>query len=173
VPDTAAAPDVERAVLAARARALAAPVRAAAEDTSDAVILLDVAGQRYAVASSRVAEVLPPGPTTSLPRGAHELAGARTRRGELLALADPARATGGTELELAPSACFVVVLDGPEPLGLLAEAVTSGRVASALARVAGTTSAVRGLTADGVLVLDPDHLLADPRWRADGRPSPA
>jgi chemotaxis signal transduction protein len=162
--DGAEVSDADVAVLRARARALAAPVAAAGHVDVAQVVVLTVGDRRFALAAAAVREVLPPAPTTRLPRRGHELAGARPLRGDLLALADPGRAAGGGDLVAQPDACFVAVLDGPEPLGLLAHAATTAVPLGDLATVGGA-GVVRGVTADGVVLLDAEAILSDPRFR--------
>jgi len=159
-----------RAVLAARAAALAAPRAVVGERPVEPLVVLTVGERRYAVPAGRVRRVLPPGPTTGLPGAGHHLAGARAVGRELLVLADIARLTGGAGVA-DPDRAYVVVLAGAEPLGLLAEAVTTAQAVDPSSDVPRGSGVVRGVSRAGLVHLDVDRLLADPRLRVAPPPS--
>lgn len=163
--------DTLQALLEARARELAAPRREAVVERPTE-LLLHAGSLRCAVPAGRVREVLAPGEVTALPRRGHELVGLRASRRGAVPLADLCRLAGEPALD--PAGSHVVVLDGDEPIGLVAEAVAAAEATERPDRATPTTSLrIPGtVRADGVLALDVDALLTDPRLRA-GRPAPA
>lgn len=157
--------DETRAVLLRRARRLAEPQRSVAPPAADQAVHLEVNGRRFLVPSWRVREILPPGPVATIPGRAHELRGVRATRSGAVVLADLSALSGHGNVA-APESCLVVVLDAPEPLGLLADRAVTAEPAEG-AFIPSDTSALAGrVTADGVLALDVDALLGDPRLRA-------
>jgi chemotaxis signal transduction protein len=152
-------------VLEARARALAQPPSAPADDAGE-LLVFTVGDTRLGVPLDRVREVLPPGPTTLLPGGPHALAGVRVVHGQLVVVANPGPVLG-VEERRPPSSRFAVVLeDRWAPVGLLADAIDGVVREDPAARPAGGAGFVESVTAEGVLVLDVDALLADPRLTA-------
>jgi chemotaxis signal transduction protein len=174
--DTAAPSGEAETILRSRADDLAR-VPTAGADGSTASVILDLGGPRVAVPVHRVRSVAGPGPVAEVPLAGHLLVGARILGGEVVAVADLGPALGSPSD--APAATrWVVVLDaGGAPLGVLADRISSMDVdLEAAADIGSSNSLVRRVTADGVLVLDVDAVLADARFTAsagaDRAPSP-
>jgi hypothetical protein len=162
--DVPATPEQVRAELLRRARVLAQPAELPATVDPMQNIEFLRAGSRYALPAAEVLEVLAPGTVAALPGGTHRLAGARGARGEMLAVADVAELTrAGAPVD--PAACFVVVLDGAEPLGLLAEAVTMGAAEPPSGPLTGATDLIAGVGGDGTVHLRPSAIVSDERLR--------
>ncbi|MPY94194.1 MAG: hypothetical protein GEV08_14370 [Acidimicrobiia bacterium] len=137
-------------------------------------------------------EVLAPGPVARVPGAGHALLGLRPAGGELVVLADVG-ALLGTSSARAPGERYVVVLDDPEaPLGVLADAVEemadvprgslrpmpeAGGLVLGVADLPGAS--VTGGTSGppdgpgGLLVVDVDALLRDPRMSTSPLGAPA
>ncbi|HEX2026742.1 MAG TPA: chemotaxis protein CheW [Nitriliruptorales bacterium] len=152
-----------------RARQLA---RRAAEPTPDGALQLltfSAAGTTFGVESVGVREVQPVEHLARLPAGARPLVGLVATRGELLPVATLA-GLFGTGAQPQGRGWVVVVDDERAPLGLLADDV-HGLIEVCAAAVsappAGLLTAaadlVRGVTADGVVVLDGPALLERPK----------
>lgn len=157
-----ALPDADaRAVLERRARHLAEP-KVAESHARDQAVRLEVSGRWYSVPSSLVREVLAPGPVAGLPGRGHALQGVRSAGSGVVVLADLSALS--TQVGVSdPDECFVVVIDGTAPLGLLADRVTmadSTEQPPATPRTGGFTG---GMTPDGVVLVDVEALLADAR----------
>jgi hypothetical protein len=162
--DGPATPEQIRTELLRRARALAQPAELPATVDPMQNIEFLRAGSRYALPAGQVLEVLAPGSVAALPGSGHRLAGARGARGELLPVADIAELTrGGAPID--PAACFVVVLDGAEPVGLLAEAVTMGGAEPPSGPLTGATDLIAGVGGDGTVHLQPSVIVTDERLR--------
>lgn len=168
-------PERARAVLEERARLLArAPAQAPRAAEVVEVITFAVAGERYAVAARHVREVVRLSEPTPLPGAPAFLAGVINVRGEIVAVFDlrPLFGLAGGA-EGGPSR--VLLLGGERvEFGLLADAVHEVlplRVEDVLPppeAVAGAAREyLRGLTAEGLVVLDGARLLQDQRLVID------
>lgn len=155
------------AVLEQRARELARPIEPGRPAGQD-VLGFTVAGQRYALPVASVSRVLPSAPLARVPLSRPSLLGVMNVRGSLLAVF----ALGDAAQEQAPGQRpgWVVVVG--EDLGLAADAVTGiapldpdELVELPDPSTDRPTGHLRGLTADGVAVLDADRLLSADRFR--------
>jgi purine-binding chemotaxis protein CheW len=167
---TADAAPEERAVLEARARALARPPDVADTAATIEVTVFSIAREEYAIESRFLREVLRLADMTPVPGLPEPLAGVTNLRGEILAVFDLRRLFGIASSGIADLPRLIVLGAEHAELGVLVESVREIR------RVAerelsplplGVGGAVRdlahGVTLDGTLVLDGERLLADPR----------
>lgn len=154
-----------REVLEQRARELARPLEPERVGGRE-VLGFTVGGQRYALATMAVREVVPGGPLARLPGSPPSLLGLLNVRGTLLAVfdlrADPP--------DRQPP--WVVVLDDdPVPLGIAADVIDGistvdpdGLVEPPDPTADAADVPLAGLTASGIAVLDDDRLLAGDRF---------
>ena len=157
------------AILAARARALARPlaptVGAAGTDVPE-VVVLGVARERWAVEARHVLAVFALRDLTPLPGAAPPIVGLTAWRGLVLTLADLRALAGGSAAGLDDLGRVVVLGDDAPVVGVLADRVDEVvRLPLAALRPvpAGRTAAaglLRGVAADGLLLLDAAALLA-------------
>lgn len=133
-----------------------------------------------AVPVTSVRSVAAPGPVAAIPGRDHRLAGARLVAGEVVAVADLGPVLGTPSDEPAASRWVVVIEGQAAPLGVLADRVSNTEIEVIDTTVTSSAPApgglVAGVTADRVLLLDVDALLADARFTAaptpgDGEPS--
>lgn len=155
--------DPGQAELLLRQRALAlAPAPAAARDAGEETVVFRVAESRYGIASRRVREVVQLAGWSSLPGARAPLLGVAGWRGELLTLLDIAAALGHPSTPAA--AIWVLVLQQGDGLFGVPVAEVEGMQwlhADQIRAAGADNDRVRGLTADGVAVLDDswlDHL---------------
>lgn len=155
-------------VLAARARALAVrPPPAAPRETLD-VVEFSIAGERYAIESAHVREVQQLRELTPLPGAARHVRGLVNLRGQMLAVVDLARLFELPERGLGDLNRTVVLSSQAMEFALLADRIAGvGKVALAAMRPSLPTLTgireryLRGVTAEGLVVLDGAKLLAD------------
>ncbi len=163
-------PEAEAATLAARARALAVPPPAPEGDAIE-LVTFALGDEVCALERRRVLEVRRPGALAPLPGVPALVLGVVEHRGAVLPVFDLAPLLGLGPGAAGPAARLLVIgREGPE----LALRVDAARdllrvpVAGLLARPAGG-GLVRAVTRDGVLVVDADRVLDDPRLFVDGR----
>jgi purine-binding chemotaxis protein CheW len=167
-------PEQARTLLDERARLLARvpPARPDAASLLE-VVTFRVAGERYAIGSRHVREVVRRIELTPLPGAPDSLAGVVNLRGEILAVFDPRTFFGLGER--GPAASCMLVLGGDRiEFGLLADEVEDVRTLrmeeilppSATLADPGREY-LRGVTADALLVLDGAILLHDRRLFLD------
>jgi chemotaxis signal transduction protein len=163
-------------ILARRARELARP--ADPEPSGELVELLVVAvenGARYALETRHVRAIVRNRGLARLPVGSGSLLGVIATRGDAVPVADLASLLDSARPD--PHRRFVVVIDGAAPpLGLLVdEAQTVLHVPRArLRRGTRTDSSAPGVTVlvpGGIVLLDAEAVLADPRLRPTVRQS--
>ncbi len=168
-----------QSVLAERARALAEPPREP-ERTGSAgeVVTLTLGGQRCAIESRWVAAILDPPALTPIPGTGPALIGVAKVRGAVLAVFDAAFLLHGTTATRQAASRVVALGAGAPELGILADEVEG------MARMApggllpppggdDESGIVRGLTADGRLMLDGGSLLSDRRFFVGAEPDRA
>lgn len=164
------AEEVKR-VLSDRARALARPVEEAPAPTEVLDLLVfSLAGERYAVETAHVVEVLPLRGLTPVPCTPPLVLGVVNHRGRILPVLDFRRLFQLAGGEVTEGSRVVAVEAGGMAFGVFAEAV-AGTVrigAQGLAPPpAGLTGAhqafIRGVTGEMVAVLDLAALVRDPR----------
>jgi purine-binding chemotaxis protein CheW len=172
-------PERARAVMDERARALAralarAPAEPAAAAPAPEVVVFDLCGECYAIATAHVREVVRLAGLAPLPGAPDFLAGVTNLRGQVLAVIDLGKLLGAAR-ERQADASRVVILGGERAeFGLLAEAVhevaalPQGRVRAPEVPPAGIgRDCLQGVTAEGLIVLDGPALLRDPRLFVD------
>jgi purine-binding chemotaxis protein CheW len=158
-------------VLEERARALArAPAPAADARGVLDVVLFELAGERYAVETCHVREVIRMPNFTPLPGAPDFLVGVINLRGHLLAVIDLGKFFGVAGRGVTDQARVVVLGGERTEFGVLADAASE---VAALPRdalleppdsIAGITREyLRGVTEDALIVLDGAVLLRDPR----------
>ncbi|HEX3867845.1 MAG TPA: chemotaxis protein CheW [Gemmatimonadaceae bacterium] len=158
--------DVEREVLAERARALAMPPRAVGLDTADTVTFL-LSRERYAISARSVFAVFRLASLVRLPGAQAPVVGVTRWRGDVLTLLDVRSLVGASTTALDDLAVVLVIgIDQPE-FGILADALdpTIALEGVALLPPVGrpapsSQSVIRGVTRDGLLVLDAAALVA-------------
>ena len=170
-----ATPERVRAVLEERARNLArVPPQAAKAGAILEVVLFDLAGERYAVETNCVREIVPRREIAPLPGAPNVLAGIANLRGQILAVFDLRPILGIRTPDGAESARVIVLGRDRVEFGILADVVhevatlridvlkpSPGSVAE------GVRSLLRGVTADALILLDGAALLRDPRFHID------
>lgn len=171
---TAVELDAERAVLLARARALAQPVASARDGTSLQVLVFRLAHERYAVDIDAVREVCPLKSLTPLPGVPDFVMGIVNLRGHVVSVLDLKRFFGLPETGLTDMNKIVLLADENMEFGLLADAVTGVLMvdSEALAQTSLPLNDARlpylkGVTADHLILLDARQLLNDPRMVVD------
>lgn len=171
---TAVELDAERAVLLARARALAQPAASARDGTSLQVLVFRLAHERYAVDIDAVREVCPLKSLTPLPGVPDFVMGIVNLRGHVVSVLDLKRFFGLPETGLTDMNKIVLLADENMEFGLLADAVTGVLMvdSEALAQTSLPLNDARlpylkGVTADHLILLDARQLLNDPRMVVD------
>ncbi|WP_373044679.1 chemotaxis protein CheW [Vulgatibacter sp.] len=158
-------PAASEALLRARARRLAA-VSAEREEAATAreLLVVRLGGERYALAAGDVIEVVRRRDLAPVPGVPPQVAGVFGYRGEVLAAFDLRRVLG---LDTRNAADRLVVIGGDHAeMALLAEEVEEVIAVDEAAIEATSLSReelVRGLAPGGLLVLDTQGLLHDPR----------
>lgn len=158
-------------VLRARARALARPAdHAPAVETLLEVLEFGLADERYAVETSYLKEVNPLGDLTPLPFTPPFVLGIVNVRGRILPVLDIKKFFDLPERGLTDLHRIIIVHGHGLELGLLADVVVGVRSIplDSLQPSLPTLSGIRGeylkgVTADLLVVLDLDRILADPR----------
>lgn len=164
-------PQQAQAVLDARAAELArVPTASESADERLEVVTFNLAGERYALETRFIREIVRPREVTPVPGAADFLVGVMNLRGSILAVMDLGRLLGvAAEGERA----WVAVL-GTEraEFGLAADAI--GEVAALrseevlpAAMADAAAGMVRGVTREALIVLDGAALLDDPRLYID------
>jgi len=164
-----------RAVLDERARALARLPEATAPAATVESLAFDLGGERFALDTAHVREVIRHADLTPLPGAGELVAGVTNLRGQILTVFDVRTLFGAARAEGAAGQGWVVVLGaGRAELGIVADAVREvvalrvDQVLEPEALPAGATrDCVRGVTAEGLLVLDGAALLRDARLFVD------
>lgn len=161
------APDAE-AILRARARVLARPPQPAGAHAMLELLEFRVAGEHYALETRHVMEVLPLSDLASVPCTPAFVRGVVNVRGRITAVLDLQLflQLGGRGLHDLHH--VVLVRGGGLEFGLLADAVIGARALAEEALQSPPlpglrTEYLRGMTAERLLVLDMERLLADPR----------
>lgn len=162
-----------------RARLLARPAQEPSTEAALQLLTFSTAGTTFGLESVAVREVQPVEHLARLPAGARPLVGLVATRGALLPVATLTGLFGGAGAEPPTRRWVVVVHHERAPLGLLADDV-HGLVEVAAATVSApapgllTAGAdlVRGVTADGVVVLDGPALLERPKLGLAARAAP-
>ncbi len=158
----------DRAILRSRAQELAKPLEEGKGEGGTELVVFELCGERYAVASRVVREIRGLCGLTSLPGVPAFVMGIMNVRGEILSVVDL-----GTLLGLSPSpfkeAARVMVLSGAGMTFGIAVHALQGTLRLSLqelqqAPVTGDGFAqgvVRGVTSDGLIILDGEALLTE------------
>ena len=164
-----------QAILAERARRLAAVIGGAADAAASDVLevaAFTLAGERYAIETRYIREIVPLADFTPVPRGPSFLFGVVNVRGDILAVFDLRALLGLTQGTISDS--FRVIVLGTEraEFGVLADAVHEVTTfpAAAVLDPPGTDDRrryVRGVTAEALAVLDGRLVLNDTRFAID------
>jgi purine-binding chemotaxis protein CheW len=165
--------DRRREVLEARARDLARrPSKADLDGETIEVLLMGLRGERYAIETRHVRQVIQPGPCTPVPGGHEFLAGVLNLDGEILAVFDLGRALGIGGHEPDNFSRVVVLGDDQDEFGVGVDStheVLRIRIEDLFDAVGPGDARylLKGLTADAVGILDGRELLADGRFQVD------
>lgn len=163
-------------LLEKRAEVLARPLVASDQEAHLDVVVVTVAGgRRYAIEVRHVRQVVRGEALTLLPASGSVLVGVVPVQGETVPVADLAAVLGLAAADA--SRPFVLVLAGEQPpVGLLVDDVlTTTSLTEAEVRSRRTpdeTALERGITSDGVVVLDGAALLADRRLTVSAPDAP-
>jgi purine-binding chemotaxis protein CheW len=168
-------PERARALMDERARFLA---RVPAETVPAAamleVVTFHLAGERYAIEAPHVREVIRLIELTPLPGAPDFFAGVTNLRGHILAVIDLGKFFGLADKGLTDLTRVIVLGAERAEFGILADAapevtrLRADQVLEALGSVAGKDAlALRGVTAEALLLLDGAALLQDPRLFID------
>ncbi len=177
-------PERARALMDERARRLAAPAAATPDSARRLEMLcLSLGDERYGVETRHVREVVRAGDLTPVPFTPDFLLGVTNLRGELLAVVDLGSLFGLPPRAVTASSRVVVLGAERAEIGALADVlddVTSIETAELLdapsLRDGMAARFVRGVTAEGVVLIDAAGLLAedglfDPEYNAGGEPA--
>lgn len=173
-----------RRILDERARRLAIPVPSPSHGDSLDVLTFALSSGQYAIEHAFILEVVRLHSMTPVPGAPPCVAGVTNYHGNVLLLIDPRDALGMPSTALNELSRIIVVGERSAEFGLLAERTDDTRAIpqAALKPLPLGSSAdrrlYRGVTVDGLAILDGKALLADPRfavgWDADAeRPSGA
>lgn len=166
--------EASRDILSERARRYAtAPERALLASEQVELLTFDLAGERYAIESKFVREVLRSPTLTPVPGAPPLLFGVTNLRGEILAIMDLGHALGSPSNQATPA--WVIVLGGTSAeMGLVSDAVlevatirTDSVLAPARASREIQRNWIRGVTSEAVIVLEGQALLDDPLLHID------
>jgi purine-binding chemotaxis protein CheW len=168
---TPASPLSAAQILHARARALACPpVQAPAADSLLDVLEFRLAQERYAMETRHVREVVPLKNLTPLPGTPPFVQGIVNVRGQILPVFDLKELFDLPGQGLTDLHCIVLVRGHGLEFGLLADAIVGVRTipVDSLQASLPTLTGVRGdylkgVTAERLVVLDLDRILADPK----------
>jgi purine-binding chemotaxis protein CheW len=165
------------AVLQARARALARPLEAAGSAPALEVMEFRLAGERYALETRYVRSVHALRNLTPLPCTPAFITGVVNLRGHIVAVLDLKKFFGLAEQGLTDLHRVILVGAGDLEFGLLADmdvgvrAVPIGHVRPAPSMPDGAgADYLKGVTPDGLALLDMGFILADPRILVDETP---
>jgi purine-binding chemotaxis protein CheW len=158
-------------ILRARARALArVPSRAPNSDTMLELLEFRLANERYALETRYVQEVHPLRDLTPLPGTPHFVLGIVNIRGRILPVLDLRKFFDLPEQGLTDLHRIILVRGNDLELGLLADVIVGVRsvTADSLQPSLPTLTGIRalylkGVTDESLVVLDLDHILADPK----------
>jgi purine-binding chemotaxis protein CheW len=157
-----------RAVLRARAQALARPVGTApAADDQIEFLEFAVANERYGIETAHIREVTTVTGLTRIPGVPAFIGGIATVRGQILSVLDIGRLFDLPDIGGAAPGKLVVLEGGDMPVGILAAAIIGVRavqpseIETALPTLGGARAAyLRGVDRTGVAILDGAALLA-------------
>lgn len=165
-----------RQILRARAKALAGESRAPAATPALAVVEFELAHERYAIESRYVREVFPLKELTPLPGAPAFIRGVIHFRGRMYAVLDLRKAFDLPDRGLTDLNKVLIVHGAGVDVGILADAIAGMRlvpledIQPTLPTLTGIRREfLRGVTADGLVVLDADAVAAADRGRRSGQ----
>ncbi len=165
--------DEQRAVLRARARALARRDEEAAEESIE-VLAFRLAHETYAMETTFVREVCLLAELAPVPCTPEHIAGLINLRGQILTVVDVRRLLSLPDEDAGGPGQVIVVRHGALEAGILADAIVgigdvpADRLEQALPAAQGPEARyVKGVIADGRILLDAAALLDDPRLAVD------
>ena len=168
--DSTDASSAAKAILAARARALARPPQTVARGSELEVLEFRLANERYALETRHVSEVFPLRDLTSVPCTPAFIRGIVSVRGRITSVIDLKRFFDLPQEGLTDLHRVILVRNDELELGLLADAISGVQLLAleALQPSLPTLNGIgsdylKGVTADQMVVLDLDRILADPR----------
>jgi len=164
----APSPEERKAILKARAKALAQePSTAQEPEDSLGVVEFSLAHERYAIESSYVREVCPLKDLTPLPGTPPFVLGIINVRGQIFSVIELKKLFDLPEKGLSDLNKVIVVGHGPMAVGILADLVVGVRsirlrdIQASLPTLTGIRAEyLRGVTRDPVVILDPEKLLS-------------
>jgi purine-binding chemotaxis protein CheW len=172
--DAALSPERARAVLEDRARKLAQRPEESSGETPLELLCFGLAGERYAVESFHVMQVLALVDLTRVPGAPAHLLGVTNLRGQVLPVFDLRVLLGISQPGLNDMSRLLVLGHDEAELGILADSVDEiiqldpGELYDGVQPLAGFERAcLRGLTRDALIVLNGAELLADRRLFLD------
>lgn len=160
-------------ILAERARALAQEGKAGEISLETSEILeFEMGTERYGIRVPEIREVLPLQQYTHLPCTPPFVFGIINVRGEILSIVDLKKFFGLPDQGITNLNKVIILDNGSMAFGILADQIVGVRhvdLGSMVALPPTLTSVgadyLRGMTAEGLIVLDSEKLLADPRIR--------
>ena len=166
---SSAAPAEQRAILQARARALAQePARVAAAQEFLGIVEFSLASETYALESAFVREVLPLRDFTPLPGAPSFVLGIFSARGQILSIVDLRRFFNLPEKGLGQLNTVIILRNEQMEFGILADATLGARpialdtIQAAPPTITGIGAVyLRGVTAERVIILDAEKILSD------------
>ncbi|WP_440950759.1 chemotaxis protein CheW [Methanosphaerula subterraneus] len=160
-------------ILAERARALAQGGKAGeiSIDTTE-ILEFEMGTERYGIRVPEIREVLPLQQYTHLPCTPPFVFGIINVRGEILSIVDLKKFFGLPDQGITNQNRVIILDDGRMAFGILADQIVGVRHVGLESMIAlpPTISSIgeeylQGMTADGLIVLDTEKLLGDPRIR--------
>jgi purine-binding chemotaxis protein CheW len=172
---TMLAPEETKAILKARAKALARePEPDQCEQDWIEIVEFGLADEKYAVESSFVREIYPFKELTPIPGTPSFVLGVINVRGQIVSVVDLKRFFDLPEKGLTDPGQAILISDGKMEFGLLADTVLGLRhilprdLQATLPTLTGVrTELLKGITSARVAVLDSARLLSDQRMRID------
>lgn len=165
---TGAAPDPSREVLDRRARALAVPLLETVIDAGVMqLVVFPLGAGRYGVEGSGVRGIAWLGRVAVVPGAPEGIAGITMHLGDLLVIADLRALLGIPAAESGGRRSLLVLADGAGQLGIVfegfADMATAGATAdTGLPRSGHAAGLIRGMTPDGIAIIDLPALLTHP-----------
>lgn len=169
-----ASTEASREMLEERARRYAtAPERTLLASEQIELLTFELDGERYAIESRFVREVLKAPDISPVPGAPALLVGVTNLRGEILAVMDLGKDLGCPESETRTQWVIVLGLDAPE-LGIASDAVlevttlrTDRVLTPTRASLDSQRSWIRGITSDALTILEGQAVLDDPLLHID------
>lgn len=169
-------PDQARAILDARARALARPHAVAADAAQFDAMIFELGGERFAIETRHVLEVVRLIDVTPLPGVPEFVVGVTNYRGNIVCVVDVRPLVGAPRGGLSDLSRLLILGGGAAEFAILADRVEGApslRIENVLPAPESLApeghELVIGVTREAVVVLDGAKLLDDPRLVIDDR----